>query len=169
MISSSSTKSNPSGMIGLSLYLSFLTWNKTSTMYWTLLSIPLSFKIVRNRSKIPLFALAECSERNAPTSRINETAISTESSVGRSRRSTSIWRARTSWATCWLTSWPMKVAVAITAGWNTQETKFVSVRYEVGMKAARIEKQMETNLVVSFITLKELTNETVEKELSDLW
>lgn len=43
------------------------------------------------------------------------------------------------------------------------------MRYEVGMKAARIEKQMETNLVVSFITLKELTNETVEKELSDLW
>jgi len=116
IMSSSSTRSSPSGMTGLSLKRSLRTWNRTSTMYWTRLSMSLSLRMVRNRSKMPLLARAECSARKAPTSRMNETAISTLSSVGRSRRRTRTWSASTSCATCWLTSWARKVVVAVMVG-----------------------------------------------------
>ena len=109
--SSSSTKSKPSGKIGLSLYLSFLTCMRTSIIYCTRWLIFPSFKTARNRSKTVALALGEFSERKAPTSRVKPTAISMESSVGRSRRRTRIWSATTSCARDWLTRWARKVVV----------------------------------------------------------
>lgn len=50
--SSSSTRSNPSGMIGWSLKPSFRTANMTSIMYWTRMSILDSCRMYRRRSKI---------------------------------------------------------------------------------------------------------------------
>jgi len=49
--SSSSTKSSSSLMAGLSLYLSFRTWKRTSIIYCTLLSISASCNMLRNWSK----------------------------------------------------------------------------------------------------------------------
>ena len=69
----------------------------------------------KKRSKTVAFAFGEFSARNAPTSRMKPTAISIESSVGRSRRRTSIWRAMSSCATPWLTRCAMKVVVE----WHT--------------------------------------------------
>lgn len=54
--------------------------------------------------------------------------------------------------------------MAITAGYNTFSCSFVSV-------LAQSEPSGKTKmvyLVVSFVTLKELTNETIEEEFTDL-
>ena len=70
-----------------------------------------SFRTARKRSKTVALALGEFSARNAPTSRVKPTAISMESSVGRSRRRTRIWSAMISCAMDWLTRCAMNVVV----------------------------------------------------------
>ena len=119
--SSSSTRSKSSITIGcswnhfsqidrvsecfLTAKLSFLMANKTSIIYWVLLSIEASWRIFLIRSKIAFNARGATSDNFKPISLMNPTATSTESSVGFSNRSVKISKPIISWTTCWLTKW----------------------------------------------------------------
>ena len=98
--SSSSTRSSSSLIAGLSLYLSFLTWKRTSIIYCTLLSMSCSCKMFRNWSKTARAMGPLISSKCCPTSLVKPTAISTPSSVGLLSKSNSICAARTSCTTC---------------------------------------------------------------------
>ena len=89
----------------LTAKLSFLIANKTSIIYWVLLSIEASWRIFLIRSKIAFNARGATSDNFKPISLMNPTATSTESSVGFSNSSVRISKPIISWTTCWLTKW----------------------------------------------------------------
>ena len=81
--SSSSTRSRPPCIIGLSLNLSFRTCIKTLIMYCTRWLMLPSFKMVLNCSKTTVLALGEFSVKKAPSNRLSDVLIRAWKSEGR--------------------------------------------------------------------------------------
>jgi hypothetical protein len=93
------------------------------------------------RSKTAFEALVDSCKRKNPTSRMNPTATSTPSSVGRSSKRVRIWSATTSLATFWLTRWAM----------NLEEARQMSLRLRL------------------FVGFAELGEEAVEEQMANHW
>mmetsp|Transcript_58635 Transcript_58635/g.138167 ORF Transcript_58635/g.138167 Transcript_58635/m.138167 type:complete len:214 (+) Transcript_58635:664-1305(+) len=114
--SSASTRSRSSSSAGNSANLVLRTANSPSIMYCTRLSMEPSCRTPRKRSKMACRPWGESCVRAAPTSLTKETASSTLSSVGFSRRTVRSWSPRSSCATCWLMRCPMKRTMATQTG-----------------------------------------------------
>lgn len=91
-------------------------------------SIWASNKMALNRSKIAFVAFEATSDKYAPHSRTNPTAISTESSVGFSNKSVNNSKAKTSCATFWFTKWAKNLTDARHWVYMLKNKKTLSLR-----------------------------------------
>mmetsp|Transcript_21350 Transcript_21350/g.63808 ORF Transcript_21350/g.63808 Transcript_21350/m.63808 type:complete len:235 (-) Transcript_21350:530-1234(-) len=101
--SSRSTRSSSSGTAGYSAKPALRAAKRPSMVYCTRLSMAPSCRMPRKRSKTASRPWGDTWSRSWPTSLVNCTAISTESSVGSSRSTVSSCSATSSCATWWFT------------------------------------------------------------------